>query len=67
MEDNEHSVDVFSSVATDGGNYTYDYNAAVRTGELQAGTGITAAVPQHGESLDSFNARQVGMNNVKKS
>lgn len=67
MEGTEHSVDVFSSAATDGGNYTYDYYAAVRTGELQAESGISTAVPQYGESQDSFNARQEGMNNVNKS
>lgn len=66
MEDNEYSVDVYSSTATDGGNYTYDYNAAVRTGELQAESGISTAVQQHGESHDSFNARQEGMNNANK-
>lgn len=63
MEDNEYSVDVYSSVATDGGNYTYDNNAAVRTGELQAESGISTAVQQHGESQDSVNGRQQGMDN----
>lgn len=66
MEDNEYSVDVYSSAVTDGGNYTYDYNAAVRTGELQAESGISTAVQQHGESQASFNAREEGFKNVKK-
>lgn len=67
MEDDEHSVDVSSSVATDDGNYAYDYNAAVRTGEFQAESGVTTAVQQHGESQDSVNARQQGMDNYNKS
>lgn len=60
MEDTEHSADAFSSVATDGRTSAYDHAAAVRTGEAQAEYGGVAAVQQHGESLDSANARQGG-------
>ena len=69
MEDNEHSVDVFSSVATDDGNSPYGHAEAERTGWLQAESGISTAVQQHGESQDSFNDRQQGMDNynVNKS
>ncbi|MHC1752565.1 hypothetical protein [Humidesulfovibrio sp.] len=63
MEDNEHSVNLFSSVVTDNGNSPYGHAESVAAGWLQAESGISTAVQQHGESQDSVNGRQQGMDN----